>query len=90
MFTRRVINKIVASRQALTETLVWMWTAIGSIAFFSVVAFGSIWPSQLLVFAGLLCTAVLLRQARAGRRKRVPVPHLSGASKCVWQMDREA
>ena len=28
-------------------------------------------------------------QGRGYRRKRKPVPHLSGASKCVWQMDRE-
>lgn len=29
---------------------------------------------------------------RSGKsaRKREPVPHLSGASKCVWQQDREA
>ena len=28
-------------------------------------------------------------RGRGYRRKRKPLPHLSGASKCVWQMDRE-
>ena len=28
-------------------------------------------------------------RGRGDRRKRKPVPHLSGASKCVWQMDTE-
>lgn len=30
-----------------------------------------------------------LGRGRGYRRKRKPVPHLNGASKCVWQMDRE-
>ena len=29
-------------------------------------------------------------RAPARREKLEPVPNLSGASKCVWQMDREA
>ena len=33
---------------------------------------------------------VLERSGKASRKPLSPVPNLSGASKCVWQMDREA
>lgn len=77
-------------RQEAIERLAWMWCAIFSISLLSFTALGSVWPSQLLLFAGVLGTLAVLKQARSRRPKRAPVPHLSGASKCVWQMDREA
>lgn len=79
-----------SSRQDATRSLAWLWSAIFSISLLSFVALGAVWPSQALLFAGVLGTIALVRQAKARRPKLAPVPHLSGASKCVWQMDREA
>ena len=78
------------SRQGAIKALAWMWSAIFSISLLSFIAVGSAWPGQILLFTGVLATMAVLRQAKARRPKRAPVPHLSGASKCVWQMDREA
>lgn len=77
-----------ASRRDLIQALAWMWGTIISLSLVLIYA-GSVWLSQLLVIAGALITFSVPRRAQSGRVQRAPAPYLSGASKCVWQMDRE-
>jgi hypothetical protein len=78
-----------AARHQLAEMLVWLWSVVLLLSLLSVFALDSVWLGQALLIAGVVISIALFRRAQARRMQRVPVPHLSGASKCVWQMDRE-
>ncbi len=83
-------NAPLAARHWLMQVLGWMWSMIFSLSFLSIYAFGYIWLSHLLVIAGVFMTIAIFQQAERRQQKLAPAPHLSHASKCVWQMDREA
>ncbi len=80
----------VRSGHYLMQVLSWMWSMIFSVSFLSIYQFGYVWAAHLLVISGVFVTISIFRQAERQRRKALPVPHLSQASSCVWQMDREA
>lgn len=52
--------------------------------------FSYAWLRHLLLIAGVFMTITIFKRAETRGRKLAPVPMLSSASKCVWQMDREA
>lgn len=78
-----------AARHQLAEMLVWLWSVILMLSLPSMFALDYAWLGQALLIAGAVISFGLFRRAQSRRMHRVPVPHLSGASKCVWQMDRE-
>ena len=80
----------LAQRHYLMQVLAWMWSMIFSLSFLSIFAFGYVWMGHLLVIGGVFITISLFKRAETSQRERAPAPYLSGASKCVWQMDREA
>mgnify|MGYP001817045345 CR=1 FL=1 len=80
----------LASRHYLIEVLAWMWIAIFSVSLLSSYVFGYVWLSHMLFIAGILMTLTIVKRAKTRLHKMTPAPYLSGASKCVWQMDREA
>ena len=82
--------KDLASRHYLAQVLAWMWSMIFSISFLSIHYFSFVWLAHLLAIGGIFITITLVSRARSRREARPPVPMLSRASKCVWQMDREA
>lgn len=79
-----------ASRHQVMRSLAWLWSTLFSLSFLSVYYFGYVWLSHLLIIAGVFMTISIFKRAPKRSRKLAPVPMLSGASKCVWQMDREA
>lgn len=80
----------LAARHYLMQVLAWMWSMIFSLSFLSIYYFGYVWLSHLLIIAGVFITISIFQRAESRRQRLPPAPHLSGASKCVWQMDREA
>ncbi len=80
----------LAQRHYLMQVLAWMWSMIFSLSFLSIYAFGYVWISHLLVIGGVFITISIFKRAEVSQRRRAPAPYLSRASKCVWQMDREA
>ena len=80
----------VRSGHFLMQILSWMWSMIFSVSFLSIYQFGYVWVAHLLVIGGLFTTISIFKHAEARRKKPAPVPYLSRASNCVWQMDREA
>ena len=80
----------LAARHYLMQVLAWMWSMIFSVSFLSIYHFGYVWLSHLLIIAGVFITISVFKRAETRRQQLLPAPHLSGASKCVWQMDREA
>lgn len=77
-------------RRNVTRVLGWMWSMIFALSFLSIYAFEYAWIGNLLLIGGVLATFSILARAGARKKALAPVPNLSGASKCVWQMDREA
>ncbi len=82
-------NVPLAARHWLMQVLGWMWSMIFSLSFLSIYAFGYVWVSHLLVIAGVFITISFFKAAEKREQKLLPAPYLSGASKTVWQMDRE-
>ena len=80
----------VRSGHYVMQVLSWMWSMIFSVSFLSIYQFGYVWVAHLLVIGGVFVTFSIFKRAENRREKLVPVPHLSGASKCVWKMDYEA
>ena len=74
----------------LMQILSWMWSMIFSVTFLSIYQFGYVWVGHLLVIGGVFVTMSIFKSAEAQRERALPAPYLSGASACVWQMDREA
>ena len=83
-------NVPFAARHYLMQVLAWMWSMIFSLSFLSIYAFGYVWVSHLLIIGGVFITISIFKRAETGQQRLSPAPHLSRASKCVWQMDREA
>lgn len=79
-----------ARRPSLALVLTWTWSTIFAVAFLAMTVVEQYWIAHLLIVAGVLATMTAFKNAKKRRRKQVPAPYLSGASKCVWQMDREA
>jgi len=79
----------LASRHYLMQVLAWMWSMIFSISFLSIYVFGYVWLAHVLAIAGVFITITVFKRGESRRERMAPVRHLSGASKCVWQMDRE-
>lgn len=80
----------LAGRHYVMQLLAWMWSMIFSISALSIVQFGVVWLSHLLIIGGVFTTYAVFTRSEKSRPKLEPVPELSHASKCVWQMDREA
>ena len=80
----------LAQRHYLMQVLAWMWSMIFSLSLLSFYTFGYVWTGHLLMIGGVFITISLFRRAKVNRRRLAPAPYLSRASKCVWQMDREA
>ena len=80
----------VRSGHFLMQVLSWMWSMVFSLSFLSVHYFGYVWLAHLLVIGGIFITLSIFNRAERRRVPMAPLPYLSGASKCVWQMDREA
>jgi len=80
----------MAARLQLVPVLAWMWSIIFALSFLSMYAFGYAWLSHVLVIAGVFMSIAIFRRVASRREARAPAPYLSRASKCVWQMDREA
>ena len=78
-----------ASRLYLAEMLVWIWSVMALLLLLSMFVLDNFWLGQMLLIAGVVISVTLSRRSQTRRQQRRPVPHLSGASKCVWQMDRE-
>jgi len=79
----------VRSGHYLMQVLSWMWSMIFSVSFLSIHYFGYVWIAHLLVIGGVFITITIFKRAETQRQQLTPAPYLSGASKCVWQMDRE-
>ena len=73
----------------LMQILSWMWSLIFSVTFLSIYQFGYVWVGHLLVIGGVVVTMSIFNRAEVQRERALPAPYLSGASACVWQMDRE-
>ncbi len=80
----------LAAKHYLMQVLAWMWSMIFSLSFLSIYVFGYVWLAHLLVIAGVFITISIFKGSESRQRKMLPAPYLSTASKCVWQMDREA
>ena len=80
----------VRSGHYVMQVLSWMWSMIFSVSFLSIYQFGYVWAAHLLIVSGVFVTLSIFRRAESRRVAATPAPYLSGASKCVWQMDREA
>ena len=80
----------IRSGHFLMQVLSWMWSMIFSVSFLSIYQFGYVWVAHLLVIGGVVITITIFKRAESRREELTPAPHLSRASKCVWQMDREA
>ncbi|CAD7838668.1 MAG: hypothetical protein [Olavius algarvensis Gamma 3 endosymbiont] len=80
----------VRSGHYLMQVLSWMWSMIFSVSFLSIHYFGYVWVAHLLVIGGVFVTLAIFKRAENRREQITPALYLSGASKCVWQMDREA
>jgi len=79
----------VRSGHFLMQVLSWMWSMIFSVSFLSIYVFGYVWLAYLLLIGGIFVTFSIFKRADTRRQQLAPAPHLSRASKCVWQMDRE-
>ena len=77
-------------RPSLARVLTWTWSVVFAVAFLAMTVLEQPWVAHLLIAAGVLATMTIFKNAKKRRRKLAPAPYLSGASKCVWQMDREA
>jgi hypothetical protein len=81
----------LASQHYLMQVLGWMWSMVFSIAFLSIFQFGYVWMAHLLFFGGAAITVAVFRDAERRQAERMqPARELSGASRCVWQLDTEA
>ncbi len=81
----------LASQHYLMQVLGWMWSMVFSLSFLSIYQFGYVWMAHLLVFGGAAMTVAVFRNAESRQAERLqPVRELSSASRCVWQLDREA
>ena len=80
----------LASRHYFMQLLAWMWSMIFSVSFLSIYYCGYVWLSHLLIVAGVFITISVFTHAEKRRKTLAPAPYLSRASKCIWQMDREA
>jgi hypothetical protein len=81
----------LASQHYFMQVLGWMWSMIFSLSFLSISQFGFVWLAHLLVFGGAAMTIAVFRNAEKHHvANGIPVIELSAASKCVWQLDREA
>ena len=80
----------LAGRHYAMQILAWMWSMIFSLSFLSIFHFGYVWLGHLLVIGGVFMTISIFQRAEAQQTETRPTLCLSAASKCVWQMDREA
>jgi hypothetical protein len=62
---------------------------IFSVTFLPIYQFGYVWVGHRLVIGWVVVTMAIFNRAEVQRERAVPAPYLSGASACVWQMDRE-
>jgi len=79
-----------AGRHYFMQVLAWMWSMIFSVSFLSIVQFGVVWLSHLLIIGGIFLTYEIFSRSSKRHSTLSPVPELSHASKCVWKMDQEA
>ena len=80
----------LAGRHYFKQILAWMWSMIFSVSVLSIVQFGIVWLSHLLIIGGIFLTYEVFYRATKRHPALSPVPELSHASKCVWKMDQEA
>ena len=73
------------------QVLGWMWSMVFSLSFLSIFHFGFTWLAHVFIIAGIAMTVAVFRQAEQERAmERHPSQTLSGASRCVWELDSEA
>lgn len=80
----------MASQHYFMQVLAWMWSMIFSLSFLSIFQFHVMWLAHVLITGGFFATISVFKHAESRSATRAPVQNLSHASKCVWQMDREA
>jgi hypothetical protein len=81
----------MASQHYFMQVLGWMWSMVFSLSFLSIFQFGYVWMGHLLLIGGVAMTVAVFREAERRRGRAVPATReLSGASRCVWQLDSEA
>ena len=79
----------LASQHYFMQVLGWMWSMVFSLTFLSIFQFGLTWAAHLLVFGGVAMTVAVFRESERQLIK-VETSSFSNASRCIWQLDREA
>jgi len=82
-----------ASQHYFMQVLGWMWSMVFSLAFLSIFHFGYVWLAHLLVIGGFSLTIAIFKEAEKEQVKAPlleEAPKLSGASRCVWDLEKEA
>ena len=82
-----------ASQHVIMQALAWMWSMIFSLAFLSIFHFGVVWGAHLLLIGGICFTVATFKEADRHALPDSGVelrPILGRASRCPWQLDREA
>ena len=82
-----------ASQHVVMQALAWMWSMVFSLSFLSIFHFGVVWMAHLLVIAAVCFTVATFKESeRRGlaATSAIPEPILGHASRCPWQLDREA
>ena len=83
-------NLDLATQHYFMQVLGWMWSMVFSLTFLSIFQFGIPWMAHLLIIGGIAMTVAVFKQAEQRAQQPQPVRELSAASRCVWQLDREA
>lgn len=79
----------LAGRHYMMQILAWMWSMIFSVSFLSIMQFGIVWLSHLLIIGGIFITCSVFARAEKKQPALEPIANLSHASKTVWKMDVE-
>ena len=82
-----------ASQHVVMQALAWMWSMVFSLSFLSIFHFGAVWMAHLLIIGAICFTVATFKESE--RREyampnAVPELMLGRASRCLWQLDREA
>jgi Flp pilus assembly protein TadB len=80
----------IASQKYFKPLLACIWCVVCVLALLAVTMLDYIWLVGVAIVAGVFLTFCLMRSAKIRTLDKAPVQNLSHASKCVWQMDREA
>lgn len=82
-----------ASQHVIMQALGWLWSMVFSLSFLSIFHFGAVWLPHLLIVGAICFTVATFRESERRSLAEIraePGLPLSHASKCPWQLDREA